>query len=158
MKDAKYQSRSAMGYLTSKSDYIPIKNWRLPHIHPTEDKEWNPSVLDCKIPENWCKEQRSASGSLIDAPYDIHGRLKNSFIPQDDPNVLPDDEGEHIRDVKNELNANNMEFGVLYVGREEIDVYFQNIIDDKLVDDPLLFTMDKVVHEAEKRGNQDGPR
>jgi hypothetical protein len=59
--------------------------------------------------------------------------------------VLPNNEGEHIQDVKKEHNADNMKFGVLYVGRKEIYVCLQNTINDKLVDDPLLFAMDKVV-------------
>jgi hypothetical protein len=44
------------------------------------------------------------------------------------------------------------------VGRREIDTYLQNIINDKLTDDPLLPDTDRIVYKIEAKGKQEKPR
>jgi hypothetical protein len=72
--------------------------------------------------------------------------------------VLPNDEGEYVRDMKRKLNTDEMEFGVLYVGRKEINTYLQNIINDELTDDPSLPNRNRMVYEAGMKDEQEEPR
>ena len=62
------------------ADVCPVRDeeWeRLPHVHLTTDNEWDPSIYDHELVDDWKDSfQDPVEGYYSDRPYDHFGNVK----------------------------------------------------------------------------------
>ena len=63
----------------------------LPRVPITSDKEWDPSVLDSKVPDDWYKKTPKPSEYLAASIFDVYGNLKDDSI-KDKEDFEPEEE------------------------------------------------------------------
>ena len=83
----------------------------LPRIHITEDKDWNPKVLDTKFPEEWYEQTPKPTEFFEESIYDINGDVKTTDKEEDEPG---DDVGEE------EPQSSRKDRGDMEKARQEI--------------------------------------
>ena len=114
------------------------------HVHLTEDKEWDPRILDARISDEWYLNQPNVTGSTTDSMFDLHGELKEEVVQSQDPNEV-DDGGVEERDKKR-------------TGRREIEAHLHHLIADELQSDFYVYSVGHKVYEVDFDEKQHAPR
>ena len=60
----------------------------LPHLHLTSDRDWDPSILDYTVPDDWYDNQKVQLSSIDESEFDVHGEPKEEFLSQEDDHPM----------------------------------------------------------------------
>lgn len=110
----------------------------------TQDVDWDPTVLDSRVPEEWYKRPRKPLKIITESMLDEEGLIKDELTPEGKDD-LPEEEEQHREDRK--------------VSRSAIRVHLAKLIRlEEVVNEVREFDVDRVVHERDivhRRGTPD---
>ena len=119
------------------------KEWdTYPHVPLTEDKDWDPRVLDAMVPDDWYANQPKV---IVDSIYDERGELREDFIQAAHDPTEPEDEGDEERDDRR-------------TGRQEIEAHLHSLIESELQTDFYVYRVGNTLYDVDYNEGEFQPR